>query len=192
MDLLNFSYISSFQAPLYIILGGIIGDGLLVIVGFLQSQGYIKNYWPAFYSFLGLYFTDVICYYFGRSKYFKKFKKKKAILRFNATMNFITGNKLLLTLFYSKFISGAKLFMNIYMGEKGIPQKKFLILNLLMAIFWSIVTWLIGYYSGEGFGWVLKYFESITLGVLVLIIIAIILFNLSKKTKKYLEEQYKK
>ncbi len=194
MDLTSFEWIYPLGPIIYAIIGAVIGDGFLIIIGFLQSQGIIKNYWPALFAFLGLYLSDVIFYFIGRSKYFEKLKKrkraKKIIGRINITIDFITRKNLLLALFYSKFISGAKLIMNIYLGEKKVPIRKFLLLNLAMAIFWTIITWTIGYLTGEGIIWIFKYFESITLASLSAIIIVIIFFNLSKKTKRHLEKKY--
>lgn len=194
MDPFAYQWVITLGPVMYALVGAVIGDGFFVIIGFLQAQEVISDFWPAFFAFVGLYVSDLIFYFIGGSKYFTKLKRrkraKKIIERFNLTIDFITGENLLIALFYSKFISGAKLVMNIYFGEKGIPIKKFLILNFLMAVFWTIVTWIIGYLSGEGVSWVLKYFESITIAALVAVIIAIILFNISKTTKRYLEGRY--
>src|SRR3989338_6411534 len=91
-----------------ILLGGIIGDNVFIILGFMMSQdsSRIWVYYPLL--FLGMVTADYLFYLIGRSKSFEKIKNVKIIGKFfdrvDGAIDFITGNHLILAFFYCKFI----------------------------------------------------------------------------------------
>ncbi|HIH52271.1 MAG TPA: hypothetical protein HA284_01900 [Nanoarchaeota archaeon] len=196
MALLDYELMSSFSPLWYALLGGFFGDSFMIFVGFLYAQGEISFFEPIIFTFIGLIIADCLFYFIGTSKYFERIKNTKIggrILRkTNSTINFLTGNNLIVALFYCKFITGAKFIINVYLGEKGVPFGKYFNLNLLMALFWTVVSWGAGYLSGKGFKWILDYFESLTIASFFIIIVVGIAFNYSKKLKKHFDSKYSK
>ena len=194
MGFLNDRLVSSFSPVLYVLMGGIFGDSFMILVGFLFSQGKISFFEPIFFTLLGLIIADCLFYFIGASPYFDKIKKSKSgskiLAKTNFIIDFLTGNRLSVALFYSKFIMGAKFIINVYLGEKKVPFKKYFTLNLIMAIFWTIVSWLIGYLSGRGFNWIWEYFDSLALASFFILVIVGIIFNSSKKLKAHFLKKY--
>jgi len=194
MGLLDYELISGFSPLLYLLMGGIFGDTFIIIVGFLYAQGEIPFLEPILFTLIGIVLADCIFYFIGASNYFNKIKKskrgRKILRKTNSAIDFLTGNNLLVALFYCKFITGAKFIINVYLGEKKIPFKKYFYLNLLMALFWTAVAWTVGYLSGEGFSWIWKYFESLTLASFFIIVVIGVIYSSSKKLKKHFKKKY--
>ncbi|MBU2612647.1 MAG: hypothetical protein KKB62_02915 [Nanoarchaeota archaeon] len=194
MSIFNYDMISSFSPMLYLLLGGVFGDTFMILVGFLYSQGEISFLEPILFTFAGLIIADCLFYFIGRSPYFDRLKRTKKVgnilRKANSTIDFLTLNSLLVALFYSKFIAGAKFIINFYLGEKKVPFKKYFIWNFFMAVFWTIISWGIGYVSGEGFNWIWRYFDSLALASFFILLIAGIVFNYSKKLKSHFRKKY--
>lgn len=185
---------TGFSPLIYLLLGGVWGNTSTIVIGFLYSQEKVPFFEPILFTFIGLLVADIIFYFLGRIPYFEKIKKTKRgssiINKTNLTIKFLTGNKLLVALFYSKFVFGVKFIVNFYLGATKVPFKKYFTLNLLMAIFWTVVSWLVGYLSGRSFSWIWKYFDSLALASVVILVILAIVFNLSKKLKEKFNEKY--
>ncbi|MCR4327512.1 MAG: VTT domain-containing protein [Nanoarchaeota archaeon] len=183
-----------FSPIMYALLGGVWGDTFMIVVGFLYSQGKIPLLMPILSTLIGLIIADTIFYFIGRATYFERIKRtkrgKEIIDKTNLTIKFLTGNKLLVALFYSKFLFGVKFIINVYLGERKVPFGKYFTLNLLMAIFWTFVSWIIGYLSGKGFIWIWEYFDSLALASMFILVILAIIFNSSKKLKAHFNKKY--
>ncbi|NCN52055.1 hypothetical protein GW931_03520 [archaeon] len=194
MGILDYEVISSFSPLLYALLGGIFGDSFMILVGFLYSQGEIPLLEPIIFTLIGLVLADCIFYFIGASSYFSKLKKTKIggkiLKKTNSAIDFLTGNNLVVALFYCKFITGAKFIINVYLGERKIPFKRYFTLNLVMAIFWTVVSWSVGYLSGAGFSWIWEYFESLALASFFIIVIIGIIYTFSKKLKRHFKREY--
>ncbi len=179
--------------PLVLLITFVIGDNIFLVLGFGFSQGY-SDIWFLIVFFVAIVLTDYPFYLIGRSKKFKKLKKikiiKKIFGRVDETLDFITGNHVNLAFFYCKFISGAKPWINIYLGEKRVSQKRFIVMTLIAAIVWSLFAFLIGYISGQGFTFVWGYFESLSIAVFFLLVILALFFKSTKKTKEYIHSKY--
>jgi membrane protein DedA with SNARE-associated domain len=169
----------------------IVGDNIFLVLGFGFSQGYYKP-WLLIVFFLAIVLTDYPFYLIGRSKYFERLKKIRVLGKFfgrvDDTLDFITGNHINLAFFYCKFISGAKPWINMYLGEKKVSQTKFIIMTLIAGIVWSIFAFIIGYISGQGFSFAWEFFESLSIAVLLLIIFFALFLKSIKKIKEYIHK----
>lgn len=169
-----------------------IGDNVFIIMGFGASQGYFE-WWLAILFFWAIVLTDYPFYWLGKSKYLERLKKTKFFARFfnrmDETLDFVTANNLFLAFLYCKFISGAKPWINIYLGEKRVSTKKFIIMTLIAAIIWSLFAFLIGYVSGQGFSFVWQFFQSLSIAIFFLIIIFALFFKFIKKFKQYIHKK---
>jgi membrane protein DedA with SNARE-associated domain len=147
----------------------------------------------AIYLFLGIVTADFMYYLIGRSKSFEKIKRIKIVgkifERVDSTIDLMTWKHVNLAFFYCKFITGAKFVIDAYLGKKGVKPLKFILMTFLAAIIWSSVAFLIGFYSGKGFIWVLTVFESLTLGFLFIMIIVAVFYKFLGHTKKYIHHK---
>ncbi len=171
----------------------IVGDNIFLVLGFGFSQGYYKP-WLLIVFFLAIVLTDYPFYLIGRSRYFERLKKIKFLGKFlgriDDTLDFITGNHITLAFFYCKFISGAKPWINMYLGEKKVSQTRFIIMTLIAGVVWSIFAFTIGYLSGQGFSFAWEFFESLSIAVLLLIIFFALFLKSIKKIKGYIHQKY--
>ncbi len=171
----------------------IIGDNIFIILGFAAAQGYME-WWMLIMFFWAIVISDYPFYLIGKSKYLKRLKKIKFLGKFfkrmDETLDFITGNHTTLAFFYCKFISGAKPWINIYLGEKKVSQTRFIIMTLIAGIVWSIFAFFIGWFSGQGFSFIWDYFESLSLALFFLTIFFGIFLGSIKRAKRYIHEKF--
>ena len=95
------------------------------------------------------------------------------------------------TIFFSKFVYGARIIALVTAGAVGVKYSKFFFYNFLSIIFWAIGMGFVGYFLGEGFLEIKKYIkgaEFILLCLVVIVIVVKIIFLIrSRKSKKVYE-----
>ncbi|MEX2017474.1 MAG: hypothetical protein WD876_03300 [Candidatus Pacearchaeota archaeon] len=171
----------------------VIGDNIFFALGFAASQGYMK-WWMLIMFFWAIVISDYPFYMIGRSKYFDRLKKVKYLGKFfervDDTLDFITANHITLAFFYCKFISGAKPWINIYLGDKGVSRTRFIIMTLVAGIVWSIFAFFVGWFAGQGFTIIWEVFESLSIASLFLLIFIVLFYKFVKKAKHHIHEKY--
>src|SRR3972149_979584 len=181
--------------PTFLLITLIIGDNIFLVLGFAYSQGYTEI-WSLIAFFWGIVLTDYPFYLIGKSRSFRNLKKIKIIGklfgRIDDTLRFITWNNITLAFFYCKFISGAKPWINIYLGERKVSTSRFIIMTLIAAVVWSVFAFIVGWLSGAGFTFIWDFFESLSLAVIFLVIITALFLKGIKKAKEYANEKYAK
>lgn len=159
-----------------VLLGSMVeGESVILTASFMAYQGYLSLPKIMIIAFLGTLFADQALYYVGRhygKRFFKKFPKMQE------------GSKRAFDLLHRwdiwfilsfRFIYGIRTISPIVIGAARVPPKRFIPLNLLSAIIWTIISCVGGYMLGgtfevivENFDSLKKYFVLVPLGILTL------------------------
>lgn len=161
------------------------GDSLLVMAGFLASQGFLNLYVLMGLSLAGAVIGNNLAYYFGRKIGPKIFTKEDSVLfrhdRIEQSRKFYEkyGAK---TIILARFIPFVRTFAPILAGVAGMSYRQFVIYNIIGAILWTIGLPLAGYYLGQTVD-VDRYILPIIALIVILSLIPVII-ELNKNRKK--------
>jgi membrane protein DedA with SNARE-associated domain len=125
------------------------GEAGLILAGLLAFQGYLNIFGVMLTALGGSFLGDQFYFYLGRLKgplllrlftpIARKFRKALRLIEKYGT--FVT--------FISRYTYGFRIILPIIIGMTNISSLRFLRLNLLSAISWSIVFSLVGYLFGK-------------------------------------------
>ena len=155
------------------------GETMLVLAGFLSSQGYLKLGDCVWIVMLAAILGDSLGYFFGSTigqHYFEKHKrllflKRKHIRKTNVYFQRHGGK----TVFFSRFISILREAAPFAAGIAEMPYRKFFLYNAPGGILWTLVFLLLGYYFGQSWQLIEKWLGRAGL-FLVLLALTIVLF----------------
>lgn len=125
------------------------GEAVLIFAGFLAFQGYLDIYLVILSALVGSFLGDQFYFHIGRRKgpqllriftaIARKFKKAlRLIERYGTFVAFI-----------SRYTYGFRIVLPIILGMTTFPSRRFLYLNLISALTWSIIFSLAGYLFGK-------------------------------------------
>ena len=125
------------------------GEAILIFAGFLAFQGYLNLYLVMLAALVGSFLGDQFYFYIGRTKgpqllrLFTNFARK-----FRKALRLIEryGN---LVAFVSRYTYGFRIVLPVILGMTTFPSHRFLYLNLLSALTWSVLFSLAGYLFGK-------------------------------------------
>ncbi len=168
------------------------GFNLQILSGFLVGVVAL-SLWPTFLAnvlgqFANGFLFYGIGYYAGSkpldywSKRHPKFEKIIAVINKHFVAH--SGKTLLLTRLTISFTVAAL----ITAGSLKYDIKKFMLYNFIGGTGWSIITMGFGYFFGEGFMYIFKYFTSATLIFMILIGVALVIFFVFKIVNKFIEK----
>lgn len=151
----NWGYIAVF-------LGSMVeGESVILTASSMAYLGYLSLYKIMIVAFIGTVFADQMLYFLGRHYgpgIFDRFPKlKKSSNRAFALLHkfdvwFIIG---------CRFIYGIRVTSAIVIGAAQIPLWRFIPLNLLSALIWTLVSCIGGYMLGDVMEDVFKHFDLI-------------------------------
>jgi len=125
------------------------GEAILVIGGFLAHRGYLSLAGVMLAAFVGTLVSDQLWFHLGRSRGSSILAKRpgwrKPIERFDALQD---RYDVWLALGF-RFLYGLRTISPFAFGMSSIPRLRFLVLNVLGAILWSIVVGSLGYLVGN-------------------------------------------
>jgi membrane protein DedA with SNARE-associated domain len=125
------------------------GETVLLMAGFAAHCGYLSLRWVILWAFVGSFLGDQVWFYVGRKKGRKYLARqgkwndrvKKIVVKFERyQLAFVLG---------FRFIYGLRNITPLVIGAIGFDPKRYLILNAISAIIWSVVIALLGYVFGE-------------------------------------------
>jgi membrane protein DedA with SNARE-associated domain/membrane-associated phospholipid phosphatase len=155
------------------------GETMVVLAGFLSSQGYLKLGDCIWIIILAAILGDSGGYFIGNTlgkHYFEKHKRLLFLKRKHIRMTNVYfqrhGGK---TVFFSRFISVLREAAPFAAGIANMPYHKFFFFNAPGGIIWSITFLLIGYYFGQSWQLIEKWSGKAGL-FLCLLILVVILF----------------
>ena len=145
------------------------GETVLVLGGFAAHQGLLELYWVIAAAFVGTLSGDQLYFYIGRIKGTQilekrpclKSKSEKALgLLHKYQTWFIIG---------FRFIYGLRTVTPFLVGASRVTPGRFLILNMIGALLWSVVFGILGYLFGTTLDIILgdlKRYELLILGLM--------------------------
>ncbi|MBJ6799335.1 DedA family protein [Geomonas propionica] len=125
------------------------GEAILIFAGFLAFQGYLNLYLVMLAALVGSFLGDQFYFYIGRIKgpqllrlftnFARKFRKALRLIERYGT----------LVAFVSRYTYGFRIVLPVILGMTTFPSHRFLYLNLLSALAWSVLFSLAGYLFGK-------------------------------------------
>jgi len=170
---------------LILTLSGILGgEEVIISLVFLSAMGLFPLWWILVFVTLGEFISDFTIFSLSRLNLFHKFKKIEKLTRlYNKADKFIvkvSKESTFLTLLYSKFIYGTRIFTLIYLSSKKIQWKKFLISESFVLIVWMSITVAVGWFAGASVKQFSSAFKNIEFTLLLLLIFIILIIVIKK------------
>jgi membrane protein DedA with SNARE-associated domain len=125
------------------------GEAGLIMAGFLAFQGYLNIFGVILTALAGSFCGDQFYFYLGRLKGPLLMKLFRPIARkFRKALRIIEKYGAFVT-FISRYTYGFRIILPIIIGMTNMEALRFLRLNLLSALSWSIIFALAGYLFGK-------------------------------------------
>ncbi len=125
------------------------GEAGLIIAGFLAFQGYLNIFGVIFTALSGSFLGDQIYFYVGRMKgplFFRLFTPMAR--KFRKALRIIEKHGAFAT-FISRYTYGFRIILPMIIGMTKMESLRFLRLNLVSALSWSIIFSMAGYFFGK-------------------------------------------
>jgi len=185
---------SNYGIIILLVCGVIGGEELIISLVFFSIMGLFPLWWILVFVTLGEFISDLGFFSLGRTKIFYKFKKMDKLVKvYEKADRFIikiSRESVFLTLLYSKFIYGTRIFTLVYLSSKKIKWRKFLVSEVLVLIVWMSITVLITWFSGVGIKKVNSIFKNTELTITLIFVFIIAIIMLRKWIQvKLLEKQ---
>ncbi|SDG82632.1 DedA family protein [Nitrosomonas sp. Nm132] len=161
------------------------GETILILGGFAAHRGYLELPWVLVSAFLGTLLGDQLYFYIGRVKG-KSILEKRPHLKCKSEKVFAILNKhqTLLILGF-RFMYGFRTITPFLLGACEIRPFRFLILNFIGALIWSMTIGIMGYLLGHTLELIIddikRYEAWLFIGLSILSAIAWCIYFLSKK-----------
>ncbi|MGI4850973.1 MAG: DedA family protein [Janthinobacterium lividum] len=139
-------------AYLILLLGACIeGESIVLTASFLAYTGFLKIEWVMLIAFMGTLIADQVLFFIGhkhgpdilqRHPKWKDCTEKIFELLKKYDLWFILG---------FRFIYGIRTLSPLVIGTMGVPVRRFVILNLIAALIWTVISCGLGYMLGYFF-----------------------------------------
>lgn len=151
-----------------VFLGSMIeGESVIFLAGFFAHQGHLSLPKMTLVAFLGTLVADQGLYFIGRhygNHVIDKFPsfRPRADRAFRLLRRY--ENSFILSF---RFIWGIRIISPIIIGASGVPVKRFMFLNLIAAVIWSVVSCVAAYYFAHIMIEFFHMFPKILLGLVI-------------------------
>lgn len=173
----NYGYLIVFLASL------VEGESIIITASILASQGKLDITKVGMLAFLGTLFADQSLFFVGKywgGGIFNRFpmlaRKSVPVFRFLKKYNisFILS---------FRFIYGIRILSPIVIGASDVSVKRFVFLNFIAAIIWTVLSCAAGYYLGEAIFYFLKKVQGVFKVGFILLLSMIIVHYLHKASR---------
>ena len=155
------------------------GEAGLILAGLLAFQGYLNIFGVMVTALAGSFAGDQFYFYMGRLKGPLLLKLFSPIARkFRKALRLIEKHGALIT-FISRYTYGFRIILPIIIGMTHMEALRFLRLNLLSAISWSIVFSMAGYLFGKSASFFVENVEEYEPYIMLALVAVIVLMWLS-------------
>lgn len=158
----NWGYVAVFLGSL------IEGESIIFIAGFFAHEGYLSLPKIILVSFIGTLLADQILYFVGR-RYGNPFIDRFPSFRPRAERAFRLlrryDNIFILSF---RFIYGIRIISPVVIGTSGVSVKRFMFLNFIAAIIWSVVSCVAAYFFAHILIEYIHYLPKIILGLVII------------------------
>ncbi len=182
-------FFAQYGIPVLIVSGFIGGEEVIISSVFLSVMGLFPLWWVIVFVTMGEFVSDITIFALGKTKSLNRFKKSKRLTgAYEKADKFITRiskESTFLTILYSKFIYGVRIFTLLYLSSKRTAWKRFLVADILVMSVWFPIVIAISWFAGisaKQLSLLFKHIE-ITILLLVILIIAIIVVRKQVQTR---------
>lgn len=182
---------------LILLLGSFVeGESIVLTAGYFSYKGYLSLPLIILISFLGTLFADQLLFFVGRW-YGPSLLERRPKLKETSKRVFDLLHKYHTWYILGfRFVYGVRVASPLVIGAAGISVKRFVILNFVAAIIWSVLSCLAGYLLGYFFADKIEVvihkaiqFQKFTIGVIVLVILGLSLFFYWRRKQKEKDSQ---
>lgn len=152
------------------------GEAILIMAGYLASQGYLNLYIVMPLAFVGAVIGDQFYFYLGRWQGARLLKLFTAIARkFRKALKLIEKYGTFVA-FISRYTYGFRILLPIILGMSSFPSRKFFYLNVASAAVWAVLFSLAGYLFGKAVSLFIEDVEKYE-GYVLLALVALIVLS---------------
>jgi membrane protein DedA with SNARE-associated domain len=148
------------------------GESILIIGGFVAHRGYLMLFYVILTAFIGTFVGDQFFFIIGRLKGREFLDRHPKWRRKTERTQRLLEKYQTLIIFGFRFINGIRMVTPFVLGMSDIKAWRFLYLNILSAIVWSIGICAAGYFFGVTLSIIMKNIKSYEL--IVILAIAVI------------------
>lgn len=180
---------------LILILGGILGgEEVIISLVFLASLGTFPLWWVIVFVTIGELIADTLVFTIGRTGLFDRMIRHKKVGKLydkaDRLIMKISKESVFLTIMYSKFIYGIRIFTLLYLGSKKIKWQKYMYSETTVLLIWMTATVAIGWVAGVSVHKISQIFKNVETTLLSLIGLIVIVYFVKKWIySKLLEKQ---
>ncbi len=128
------------------------GETILVVAAYLARRGYLELHWVILIAFIGTYLIDQTIFQLGRHRGFPLLTKRPGWDQRVATLRRWLHRNQNLVIVGFRFVYGFRTVTPYMLGVFQIPVKKYVVLNGLGGLVWSVAIAYLGY----GFGLIIE------------------------------------
>jgi membrane protein DedA with SNARE-associated domain len=191
---MTLEYLISHYGYVALIIGTFLeGESILIVAGFAVHLGYLKLQWVILSAFAGSVAGDQLYFFLGRVKgeaFLQKRPRWKT--KINKVWKLLDRYRTLLILGF-RFAYGLRTVTPFAIGLSNIRASRFLVLNVIGGLCWSVVVALVGYFFGAAalavFVDVKKYEHWIVIGILLGASVVWIIYFLRERKKDRAEHR---
>lgn len=125
------------------------GETILLLGGFAAHRGYLELIWVIGIAFLATFLNCQLLFYFGLTKGTSILEKRPNLKRKSEKIIALLNKHQTLLILGFRFLYGLRTATPLLLGASNVPSFRFLILNLLGALIWSIAFGVMGYMFGH-------------------------------------------
>jgi len=147
---MNFEHlVISYGYPAILIGTFLEGETILILGGFAAHQGYLELPLVMLAGFLGTFFGDQLYFHIGRRKGIEFIEERPHWqVRTDRIFHLLHRHQVLLILGF-RFVYGIRTVTPFILGASGIGVARYLVLNLIGAIVWTVAVCALGYFVGQ-------------------------------------------
>lgn len=148
------------------------GETILVLAGIFAAQNYLDLKTVIMVAFIGSYCGDQLWYFLGRHYGIALLKKKPRLQKpADKALAYLRKNPDIWVLTF-RFMYGLRTIMPVAIGMSGYSPKRYIVLNGIGALIWSIVLGSAAYYFGNIIKDYLEGYEMVFLiGIVVVAVV---------------------
>jgi membrane protein DedA with SNARE-associated domain len=125
------------------------GETPLIIASFLAHRGYLKLSWVIIVAFSGTLIADQFFFYLGKRKGPALLKRKAKWQANVERVNKLLGKHQRVLVLGFRFLYGLRTLTPFMIGMSSFNKKRFLLLNTIGAIIWTVSFTYAGYSIGQ-------------------------------------------
>lgn len=146
---MSLEYYISTYGYLALFLGAVMeGESFVIVAGFLAHQGYLQLPWVIITAAIGAFIGDQFFFHLGR-RGGVAFIKKPIWQRRAAKVRKLLERYQTWIVIGIRFMYGLRIATPIIIGMAGYSALRFLVLNAIGAVLWSVIICTVGYLFGN-------------------------------------------